>query len=103
MRGWAGVGVPENSSSAARYSCPPSESSSKSLFHAAYRVSWVKKKVSEKIIEILTAKKMRDEKSPANSPALSRRKLSEYVSEKLMMTKSRSGTPSSPSNTRKKY
>ena len=49
LRGWAGVGVPENSSSAARYSCPPSESSSKSLLHAAYRVSWVKKKVSERV------------------------------------------------------
>ena len=64
----------------------------------------VKKKASEKIIEILTAKKIRDEKSPANSPALSRRKLSEYVSEKLLMaTKSRSGTPASPSSSRKKY
>ena len=59
----------------------------------------VRKKASEKIIEILTAKKMRDESSPAKSPALSRRRLSEYVSEKLLS--SPAGPPSPAS--RKKY
>ena len=53
-----------------------------------------KKKASEKIIEILTAKKIRDEMSPVSSPALAKRRLSEYVSEKLHLAgKSRSSTP----------
>ena len=61
----------------------------------------VRKKASEKIIEILTAKKMRDESSPpAKSPALSRRRLSEYVSEKLL---SNPTGPLSPASSRKKY
>ena len=60
----------------------------------------VRKKASEKIIEILTAKKMRDESSPAKSPALSRRRLSEYVSEKLL---SNPAGPASPASSRKKY
>ena len=65
-----------------------------------------KKKASTKIIDILTAKKIRDESSatssPATSPKLSRRKLSEYVSEKLRQSsKSRSNTPSSPLNKRR--
>ena len=60
----------------------------------------VRKKASEKIIEILTAKKMRDESSPAKSPALSRRRLSEYVSEKLL---SSPAGPPSPVSSRKKY
>merc|ERR1711915_569432 len=56
-----------------------------------------KKKASDKIIEILTAKKIRDEKSSESSPLLSKRRLSEYVSEKLQLnqiqSKSRGGTP----------
>jgi len=61
----------------------------------------LKKKASTKIIDILTAKKIRDEtsatSSPTTSPKLSTRKLSEYVSEKLRQSsKSRSNTPASP-------
>jgi len=57
-----------------------------------------KKKASTKIIDILTAKKIKDENSsPTTSPRLGRRKLSEYVSEKLRQSsKSRSNTPASP-------
>ena len=62
-----------------------------------------KKKASDKIIEILTAKKIRDEKSTESSPLLSKRRLSEYVSEKLLLAgKSRSNTPVSPTSSRKK-
>lgn len=65
-----------------------------------------KKKASDKIIEILTAKKIRDEKSPVSerpsSPLLSKRRISEYVSEKLLLAgKSRSSTPASPVSVRK--
>ena len=61
-----------------------------------------KKKASDKIIEILTAKKIQDEKSSVSSPLLSRRRLSEYVSEKLHLSgKSRSNTPVSPVSSRK--
>ena len=60
-----------------------------------------KKKASDKIIEILTAKKIQDEKSSVTSP-LSKRRLSEYVSEKLHLSgKSRSNTPVSPVISRK--
>jgi len=60
-----------------------------------------KKKASTKIIDILTAKKIRDENSvtttPSTSPKLCTRRLSEYVSEKLRQSsKSRSNTPASP-------
>jgi len=67
-----------------------------------------KTKASTKIIDILTAKKMKDELSAGETtengratPKQSRRKLSEYVSEKLRMdsnrsSKSRSNTPGSP-------
>ena len=61
-----------------------------------------KKKASDKIIEILTAKKIQDEKSSVNSPVSSKRRLSEYVSEKLHLSgKSRSNTPVSPQISRK--
>ena len=63
----------------------------------------IKKKASDKIIEILTAKKIRDEKPSESSPLLSKRRLSEYVSEKLLQAgKSRSNTPVSPTSSRKK-
>ena len=67
-----------------------------------------KTKASTKIIDILTAKKMKDELSAGettengrSTPKQTRRKLSEYVSEKLRMdnnrsSKSRSNTPGSP-------
>ena len=64
-----------------------------------------KTKASTKIIDILTAKKMKDELSETengrSTPKQTRRKLSEYVSEKLRMdnnrsSKSRSNTPGSP-------
>ena len=66
-------------------------------------IKQTKKKASDKIIEILTAKKIRDEKPSESSPLLSRRRLSEYVSEKLLQAgKSRSNTPVSPTSSRKK-
>ena len=49
-----------------------------------------KKKASTKIIDILTAKKIRDEKSatssPTTSPKLCTRKLSDYVSDRWNYT-----------------
>merc|ERR1712210_301441 len=71
-----------------------------------------KTKASTKIIDILTAKKMKDELSAGettdgrSTPKQTRRKLSEYVSEKLRMdnnrsSKSRSNTPSSPQRSKR--
>ena len=61
-----------------------------------------KKKASDKIIDILKAKKIQDEKSSVTSPVSSKRRLSEYVSEKLHLSgKSRSNTPVSPVISRK--
>ena len=73
-----------------------------------------KTKASTKIIDILTAKKMKDELSAGetaengrSTPKQTRRKLSEYVSEKLRMdninrsSKSRSNTPGSPQRSKR--
>jgi hypothetical protein len=74
-----------------------------------------KTKASTKIIDILTAKKLKDEMSGAvspseavTSPRQGRRRhsgrLSEYVADKLRLdrsSKSRSGTPSSPQRARR--
>ena len=72
-----------------------------------------KTKASTKIIDILTAKKMKDELSAGETtenggvtPKQTRRRLSEYVSEKLRLdnsrsSKSRSNTPVSPPRLRR--
>ena len=59
-----------------------------------------KTKASTKIIDILTAKKIKDENTQLTpkSPQQNRRRLSEYVADKLRLersSKSRSNTPSS--------